>query len=89
LKRPRDGGGIKFVDRPFDLPLVSAEAEIVCGEDFGRGVGTIPIGDAKVQVTVGIDENVGRIGVNVAGDATVARCPGAAHPLDGVGGLAG
>lgn len=89
IKKTKDCGGIKLVDSTFDLPLIGAEAKIPRGEDFGGSVGSVAVDDAKMQVAVGIDGNVGRIGADDSGDATVAGSPSAAHPFEGAGGEMG
>jgi hypothetical protein len=86
IEKAEDGGGIEFVNGTFDLPLISAKAEIFGGEDLGGGVGAIAINDAEMQVAVGINGNVSGIGFNDAGDGAVGGSPGAAHPLHSVRG---
>ena len=81
-EQPEDRGRIHFVDVALDLPLISAEAHAVRGEDFGGRPLFVMLDDLEMQVFVGVNADVRRVSARDARRATVCDFPGVGRPCD-------
>lgn len=78
-------GGIHLIDVALNYPLVSSEAEILGGEQFGGGPFSVAPRDVQMQIALAVDADVGWISLRDSGHSSVGDLPGVAGPADRLG----